>query len=78
MKNHGFRLSQFDEIKYNACDAPGFERGDMGKGKPKTARIYSIYRIDPSGLAYCQSRSIFGGLYNEVFPVSTLLPWEKS
>lgn len=72
------KLAAIDSRIYNACDAPGYERGDMGKGKPKTARIYSVYRIDEKNrLAHCQSWDCRGGLFNESLPLHTLIPWKK-
>ncbi len=69
-------LSAFGFIAYNYADAPGHERGDMGKGKPKSARVYSVYRIE-EGIALCQSRDAWGGLYDERLPISTLEPYSK-
>lgn len=72
------KLSAFDGIKYNACDAPGHERGDMGKGKPKTSRLYSVYAIETvNGIKYarCQSRCAWGNIYDELFPLKTLEPY---
>ncbi len=65
-----------DSFIYNAADAKGFERGDMGRNKPKVARIYSVYKI-VDGIAYCQSRGAWGNIYNENFPVNTLEPYSK-
>jgi hypothetical protein len=65
-----------DSRIYNAADAPGHERGFMGKDKPKHARIYSVYSIS-KGMAHCQSWDAWGNLFNEVFPVNTLIPFKK-
>lgn len=64
----------YNNFAYNAADAKGFERGDMGKGKPKVARIYSVHRIE-NGIAYCTSRDAFGVIHHERFPVDTLKPY---
>ncbi len=74
----GIKLSQFDEIAYNMTDAPGFERGDMGKGKPKAARVYSVYRIEgraPHQIAHCQSSTAWGDIVAETWPLHTLAPY---
>jgi len=61
---------------YNVCDAPGFERGDNGKGKPKTARVY-ICRVITGNKATVHSWDVWGALHIESFPVETLNPWEN-
>lgn len=74
----GLVLSTFDEVKYNAVEKQGYASGDMGKGRPRSRRIYSVYRIEETKhgiFAKCQSRDAFGILYNEAIPVHTLEPW---
>ena len=68
------KLSKYGEIKYNAADKKGHERGDMGKGKPKVSRIYSVYRIE-KGFALCQARDAWQQIHNERIPVDTLEPY---
>ena len=68
-----FKLSEFDQINYNAHDAPGFERGKSLMGKNgKCALTYSVYRIE-KGIAFCQSRNVlFGDVYHEEIPIKNL------
>lgn len=76
MKHFADNLSKQGTINYNACDAQGYERGDMGKNRPKVARIYSVYRIK-NGVAFCESRDAWGGIHDECFPVNTLEAYKK-
>jgi hypothetical protein len=64
-----------EEPDYNYQDADGYERGDMGRGKPKAKRIYHLDRIDEcNNLAHLTSYDIWGKVYNEVFPLHTVEP----
>lgn len=69
------KLVARDSFIINAADAPGYERGPMGKGKPKVARAYSVYRIE-GDIALCQSKSaIHAGskVYEERLSLKTLI-----
>ena len=65
-----------DPLIYNAADHPNHLRGMDNKGKRTIARIYSVHRID-SGVAYCQSCDYWGKIWNEVFNISTLVPYSS-
>lgn len=68
-----FVCSREGEIVYNAKDAEGYHRGDMGTGKPKVARIYSVYKVDMMNrVAHCESRGAWGNVYHDAFPLYTL------
>lgn len=57
-------------MKYNYAERDGYETGDMGKGKPKTKRIFRVDRIDQKNqLAYCSYQCAWGGLYEEIIPL---------
>jgi hypothetical protein len=76
--NTEIKVVSQDSRIYNAADATGFERGDMGKNKPKVKRIYSVFKIDPTNkLAHCQSWDSWGQLFNDVFPLHTLESYTK-
>jgi hypothetical protein len=62
---------------YTAADAPGYERGPMGKGKPKAARIYSVVSVAADGTAECQSWDCYGVLHTDRLAISTLVPFTK-
>jgi hypothetical protein len=65
-------------MTYDYQDADGYERGDMGKGKPKVKRIYKLDRIDRStGMTYVKSCDAWGSPISEVFPSHTIKPLEK-
>lgn len=66
-----------DSRIYTAADAPGYERGPMGKGKPKSARIYSVVAVAADGTAECQSWDAWGALHTDHLPISTLVPYSK-
>jgi hypothetical protein len=63
---------------YTHSDAKGFERGDMGKNKPKVARIYVVdsNRSDKN-LTYVKSCGMYGEVYEEVFPTNTIVKLEN-
>lgn len=61
---------------YNACDRTGCRRGVPAKGQPAPARVYSVYAIeDVKGVTFAltQSWDIFGKLYEERYPLHTLV-----
>jgi hypothetical protein len=60
-------------MRYDYCDADGYERGDMGKGRPKTKRIYRLEHTDTKNqLAHVKGRDIWGAPYTVVLPMHTL------
>ena len=70
------KLVEQDSLIYNACDRTWHERGDMGKGKLKVKRIYSVWKIE-NGIAFCQSCDVWGGVHEEEISVNTLEAYEK-
>jgi hypothetical protein len=68
------KLSKYGEVKYNVADHPAYLRGDMGKGKPKAARIYSAHSFDSvSRLVRLESKGAWGDKFFDVFPAHTLI-----
>jgi hypothetical protein len=61
-------------MNYDLQDADGFERGYMGKGKPKTKRIYQFVRKE-GNLTHVTSMNAWGRIFNESFLTKTLMPY---
>lgn len=60
---------------YTHCDKTGFERGDMGKGKPKAKRVYKLVRVETvQGVEYAHvcSYDVYGVRYDEVLRLDTI------
>ena len=62
-------------ITYDYQDAEGHYRGDMGKGKPKVARIYKLERVDKENqLAHVISWGVYGEEHRDIYPLHTVCP----
>jgi hypothetical protein len=65
-------------MTYDYQDADGYERGDMGRNKPKVKRIYKLTRIDHrNNTAHLYSRDAWGSPITEVLPLHTVTPLDK-
>lgn len=63
---------------YTHADATGYERGDMGKGKPKSKLIYRVDLINEKNqTASTVSMTVWGDLIHERRPLHTLEELDK-
>jgi len=63
-------------MKYNYKDAPGKEKGFLGEGKPKAARIYHLLTVGPRpGQALVESADAWGRVTTEIVCLADIVPY---